>query len=125
VLSTTLSDAGYEAVPIDLRTATGLPGLKDFSFTACGKGCIANRDVSRTVQRSPPQSFAGILATPSAVPARLFPFPLRVLEALSAARKLTRSLEIDDSAVRQDLDWRPRFSLEQGLRATAGWYRRR
>jgi nucleoside-diphosphate-sugar epimerase len=54
-------------------------------------------------------------------PARLFPFPA----ALLPIKSLTRSLEVDDSAVRRELDWRPRFSLEEGLRATAAWYSRR
>jgi len=58
-------------------------------------------------------------------PARLFPFPVAALELLPGARKLTRSLEIDDTALRRDLDWRAPFTLEQGLRATADWYLRR
>jgi nucleoside-diphosphate-sugar epimerase len=32
---------------------------------------------------------------------------------------------VDDSAIRRELGWRPRFSLEEGLRATAAWYSRR
>jgi nucleoside-diphosphate-sugar epimerase len=54
-------------------------------------------------------------------PARLFPFP----PALLPIKSLTRSLEVDDSAIRRELGWRPRFSLEEGLRATAAWYSRR
>ena len=56
-------------------------------------------------------------------PARLIPFPPSVLDwILPAARRLTRSLEVDDSAIRRELGWRPRFTFEQGLRATAEWY---
>jgi nucleoside-diphosphate-sugar epimerase len=54
-------------------------------------------------------------------PARLFPFP----PALLPIKSLTRSLEVDDSAIRRELGWRPRLSLEQGLRDTAAWYSRR
>jgi nucleoside-diphosphate-sugar epimerase len=54
-------------------------------------------------------------------PARLLPFP----PALLPIKSLTRSLEVDDSAIRRELGWRPRFSLEEGLRATAAWYSRR
>ena len=60
-------------------------------------------------------------------PARLFAFPPALLELLAGERamRLTRSLEVDDSAIRQDLRWRPPYTLEEGLRATAAWYRER
>jgi nucleoside-diphosphate-sugar epimerase len=51
-------------------------------------------------------------------PARLFPFP----PALLPLRQLTESLEVDDSAIRRELGWRPPFSLQEGLRAAAAWY---
>lgn len=54
-------------------------------------------------------------------PARLFGFP----PALLPLGKLTGSLEIDDTAIRRELDWRPPFSFDEGLRATARWYRGR
>jgi nucleoside-diphosphate-sugar epimerase len=53
--------------------------------------------------------------------ARLFPFP----SALVPIRSLTLSLEVDDVAIRRELGWRPPFSFEEGLRATAAWYRNR
>jgi len=57
-------------------------------------------------------------------PARLFPFPPALLELAGGerARRLTRSLEVDDSAIRSELGWRPPYSFEEGLRATAEWY---
>ena len=54
-------------------------------------------------------------------PARLFPFP----PALLPLRQLTRSLEADASSIRGELGWRPPFTLAEGLRATARWYRGR
>ena len=51
-------------------------------------------------------------------PARLFPFPPHLLP-----QKLAGSLEVDDSAIRTDLGWRPPFTPEEGLRATARWYK--
>lgn len=54
-------------------------------------------------------------------PARLFPFPPWLLEVVPAMKKLTRSLELDDSAIRNELAWRPPFSFEAGLRETARW----
>ena len=50
-------------------------------------------------------------------PARLFPFPPALLP-----RKLAGSLEVDDSAIRRALGWRPAFTRQAGLRATADWY---
>lgn len=54
-------------------------------------------------------------------PARLFRFP----PAWLPMRQLTQSLEADASAIRGELGWRPPFSLRDGLRATALWYRGR
>jgi nucleoside-diphosphate-sugar epimerase len=50
-------------------------------------------------------------------PARLFPFPPALLP-----RALAASLEIDDAAAQRGLGWRPSFTMEEGLRATAAWY---
>jgi len=62
-------------------------------------------------------------------PARLFPLPSRLLELAASlmgrgdsVRRLTGSLEVDDSAIRSELDWRPPFSFEQGIRLTTDWY---
>jgi UDP-glucose 4-epimerase len=53
-------------------------------------------------------------------PARLFRFPTRLLPA-----KLTTSLEVDDTAIRKGLGWTPPFSVDEGLRLTAEWYKAR
>jgi UDP-N-acetyl-alpha-D-quinovosamine dehydrogenase len=55
-------------------------------------------------------------------PARVFPFPPGLLDLLPLLRPLVRSLEVDDSAIRRELGWRPPFTFEQGLRATVEWY---
>ena len=54
-------------------------------------------------------------------PARLFSFP----PALLPFERLTSSLEVDDTELRRSLGWRPPFSLQEGLRTTADWYRSR
>ena len=46
--------------------------------------------------------------------ARLFAFPKALVP-----RALTQSLEVDDRALREALGWRPPFSVDQGLAATA------
>lgn len=58
-------------------------------------------------------------------PPRLFAFPPALLAAVPSLRSLVDSLEIDDEAIRAELAWRPPYSVEQGLAATADWYRRR
>ena len=57
-------------------------------------------------------------------PVRLFSLPPALLELVGGerAKRLTRSLEVDDSAIRSELGWRPPYTFEQGLRATAEWY---
>jgi nucleoside-diphosphate-sugar epimerase len=56
-------------------------------------------------------------------PARLFRAPTALIELLPGGKSLTRSLEIDDSAMRHELGWQPKISFEEGLRRTADWYR--
>jgi nucleoside-diphosphate-sugar epimerase len=58
-------------------------------------------------------------------PARLFPFPAALLRLAPGLARLAESLEVDDSAFRADLHWRPPFEFEAGLRLTAEWYRAR
>ncbi|HMA87248.1 MAG TPA: NAD-dependent dehydratase, partial [Burkholderiales bacterium] len=55
-------------------------------------------------------------------PARLFRFPVPLLELAPGLRRLTRSLEVDDSAIRSELGWQPPYTFEEGLRLTAEWY---
>lgn len=57
-------------------------------------------------------------------PARLFPFPVALLELAPPMKKLTRSLEVDDSAIRAELGWRPPCTFEQGIKSTVQWYLR-
>jgi nucleoside-diphosphate-sugar epimerase len=52
--------------------------------------------------------------------ARLFPFPSVLLP-----QKLAASLEVDDTAFRRVMGWQAPVSREQGLHATAAWYRAR
>jgi UDP-glucose 4-epimerase len=72
------------------------------------------------------------LADALAKPARLIPVPpslLRLAGLLTGKRaeveRLLDSLEIDGSAIEQELGWHPPYSTEQGLAATAAWYRDR
>ena len=62
----------------------------------------------------------------------LFPFPPALLHVagLLTGRseqlaRLTGSLQVDISSIKATLGWNPPFSLQQGLAATASWYRTR
>ena len=62
-------------------------------------------------------------------PARLLPVPAGLIGAAARLagrgaimRRIDGSLTVDDAAIRRELDWRPPFTLDQGLAATASWY---
>jgi UDP-glucose 4-epimerase len=74
---------------------------------------------------SPPELIR-ILAASQGRPARLFPLPDPVFAGLRrlpridrAMRRLTQSLQIDDSTTRTILDWRPPVAAEAALAETA------
>lgn len=63
-------------------------------------------------------------------PAHLIPMPIslmrcaaKMLGKLPAIERLTQSLVIDSSKIRDELNWTPPYTIAQGLRATAEWYR--
>ncbi|MCK9989712.1 MAG: hypothetical protein RugAbin2_00726 [Rugosibacter sp.] len=71
--------------------------------------------------------------------ARLIPVPCRWLNMLgritkklphgrkmsALVRRLTEPLSINSQAIRHTLGWTPPFTLDEGLRATAAWFRNR
>ena len=70
------------------------------------------------------------LARALGVKPRLLSLPLAALglgATLAGKRaefaRLTGSLQVDSSRIRQELGWEPRFSLTQGLTETARWHR--
>lgn len=63
-------------------------------------------------------------------PARLFPCPPALLKLAgrligksNQIERLLGSLQIDSGKIRRELNWIPPYSLQQGLQATAEWYR--
>jgi nucleoside-diphosphate-sugar epimerase len=71
----------------------------------------------------------GKLAAAMGKSARLLPCPpaLLMLGATmfgkqAAAARLLGSLRVDSTRIRRELGWQPRYSLDQGLSATAQWY---
>lgn len=64
-------------------------------------------------------------------PARLLAVPVGLLSVLgkitgksAAIRRLTGSLQVDSRAFQLRTGWRPPFTLDQGLAATAEWFKR-
>jgi len=60
---------------------------------------------------------------------RLVPFSPRILSIVAhvvgktnALRRLTGSLSIDPRHIKETLDWKPPYSMDKGLKATAVWY---
>jgi nucleoside-diphosphate-sugar epimerase len=63
-------------------------------------------------------------------PARLLPctpsllkIAGRVFGRAEQLERLLGSLQVDSSKIRRELGWQPPFTLQQGLQATAEWYR--
>lgn len=64
-------------------------------------------------------------------PARLLPFPPALLRMagkltgrLATVDRLLGSLVIDSSKIRRELDWKPPYSMDQGLKETAEWFKK-
>ena len=63
-------------------------------------------------------------------PAMMFPVPVWVLRGLGrlfgnskSIERIVGSLRVNDDLIHKGLGWKPRFTLQQGLQATARWYR--
>ncbi len=70
------------------------------------------------------------LAAGVGLPVRLLPFPAGLLGVLARlagkgaqADRLLGSLQVDSGKIRRELNWTPPYTLQQGLQATAEWYR--
>lgn len=78
---------------------------------------------------STPELVRGVAAALD-VPARLLPFPVSLMRLAgklsgknAAVDRLTGSLTVDGTKIRQELDWVPPFTMEEGLRETAEWFK--
>ncbi|MFZ2162810.1 MAG: SDR family oxidoreductase [Sideroxyarcus sp.] len=70
------------------------------------------------------------LGTAMGRPARLFRCPPALLKLAGRltgkadqVERLLGSLQVDSGRIRRELDWAPPYTLQQGLQATAEWYR--
>ena len=71
-----------------------------------------------------------MIASALGKPARLFKIPPKLLRAITRmagrerdADRLIESLIVDDTKIRQELNWEPPFTIEYGLKETIAWYK--
>jgi nucleoside-diphosphate-sugar epimerase len=111
---------------VDNRRSLVYVGNLVDAIRCCLEGAVVRK--AYAVSDGAPVSSPGLcraLARALGRPARLFPFPPRLLALAPGLRGLVESLVADDRAIRADLGWSPPFSFEEGLRRTAEWYRAR
>jgi len=112
------------------RSLIGLDNLIDFIITCLESPAAANQiflvsdgeDVSSS-------SLLNRMATGLNVPARLFPFPKKILEAIlmivgrkDIAQRLYGSLQVDITKAKTNLGWYPPVSVDEGLHRMGEFY---
>ncbi len=72
-----------------------------------------------------------MIATAMGKKARLFPCPVSLLEMIgkvtgksAEVERLIGSLRIDSAKIRRELNWKPPFTMEQGVEETAVWFKK-
>ncbi|MBV5330040.1 MAG: SDR family oxidoreductase [Chlorobium sp.] len=65
------------------------------------------------------------------VPARLFPVPVSLMRMAGkltgksgAVNRLTGSLTVDSSKIQRELGWKPPYTMDEGLKVTAEWFKK-
>jgi nucleoside-diphosphate-sugar epimerase len=115
------------------RSLIGVENLAA-AIAACASSDAAAGRTYNVTDGAPVSTPALVRAMAAALgrPARLFPVAPGLLEAGGKllgrgemVKRLTRSLEIDDVAIRAELGWRPVCSFETGIAKTARWYQSR
>jgi nucleoside-diphosphate-sugar epimerase len=59
------------------------------------------------------------------IPAELLRLATKLLGKADIGDRLLGSLQVDSSKIRQTLDWKPPYTVDQGLQATADWFKAR
>ena len=59
------------------------------------------------------------------IPAELLRLATKLLGKADIGDRLLGSLQVDSSKIRQMLDWTPHYTVDQGLQATADWFKSR
>lgn len=132
-----LMDAVWRGVPLPLGAADArrsiiyVGNLAD-ALMRCATDPRAARQCFHVADSTAPSvaELVRSLALHLGKPARLLPVPAGWLRALGRLTgrsaqidRLISSLQVDTSHIRDVLGWEPPFSTDQGLSATADWYR--
>lgn len=134
-----MMDAVSRGIPLPLgaitahRSVVCVNNLAD-ALLHCITDARAANECFHVADDDPP-SIAGLLRMVGEIlgrPARLFPVPLAALRLAgrltgrsAAVDRLTGSLQLDTSRIKQLLGWQPPYTTRQGLEATVAWYRSR
>lgn len=112
------------------RSLIGVDNLASAILACLSFDAAAGRTYTLTdgTPRSTP-ALVRALARALGRPPRLFAVPPKLLEISGTIlgrgemmRRLTRSFELDDRAIRGELGWAPECTFEAGIAATARWY---
>lgn len=129
-----LVDRGF-AVPLPrngkFRSLIGVENLADFLVLCIGHREAANRsflvtDGEDIAIRELIARLARLLARPTRIvtcPESLIRFAAMVAGREDAVRKMLDSFVVDSSRAQRSLGWTPPVSLDEGLSATARWFR--
>jgi nucleoside-diphosphate-sugar epimerase len=58
-------------------------------------------------------------------PSELLRLATKLLGKADVGDRLLGSLQVDSSKIRQTLDWKPPYTVDQGLQTTADWFKAR
>jgi len=131
-----LMSAVYRGLPLPLasiqnkRSFIGVANLASAILASLDSNAVSGRifHVTDGASHSTPE-LAMVIARSLGRQSRLVPFPPGLLEACATAvgrgeavKRLTRSLELDDTAFRTELGWREVKTFEEGVAETARWY---
>jgi nucleoside-diphosphate-sugar epimerase len=93
------------------------PGAANATFLVRDGEDISTPELARRMARA-----LGIVPLLFPVPVGLLYTAGKLTRREAAVRRLVGSLQVDDTRLRTQLDWRPPFALDEGLRETARWY---
>jgi len=115
------------------RSLVALPNLVDLITTCLTHPAAANQtflvsdneDLSTT-------DLLKRLAKALNKPARLIPVPMPIIQATAQiirkpalAQRLCGSLQVDSRKTQRMLNWTPPYTVDEGLQATADWFKNR
>jgi nucleoside-diphosphate-sugar epimerase len=96
------------------------PNAKNQTFIVSDGEALSTTDLIRRLGKALGKS---PLLLP--IPAELLRLTTKLLGKADIGDRLLGSLQVDSSKIRQMLDWTPPYTVDQGLQATADWFKTR